>query len=66
GKGYATEAATAARDWAVSTLSPARLVSFIDPANTASQAVAKRLGADNSGRRAAHNPDCEVWDHPLA
>lgn len=65
GRGYATEAATAARDWAVATLNPDRLVSFIDPANGASQAVARRLGATDTGRRAAHNPDCNVWDHPL-
>lgn len=65
GKGYATEAATAIRAWATATLKPGRLVSFIDPENTASQAVARRLGATNSGHRARHNPECEVWDHPL-
>ena len=66
GKGYATEAAEAARDWAVATLKPERLVSFIDPANAASQAVARRLGATDTGRPAAHDPGCSVWDHPVA
>lgn len=65
GRGYATEAATAARDWAVATLGPDRLVSFIDPANAASQAVARRLGATDTGRTAAHDAGCNVWDHPI-
>lgn len=65
GRGYATEAALAARDWALATLKPARLVSFIDPANAASRAVARRLGATDTGRPAAHNPECGVWEHPI-
>lgn len=43
GRGYATEAATAARDWARGKL--ASLVSYIGPAGTRSIAVAERLGA---------------------
>jgi len=39
GRGYATEAALALRDWAFS------LVSYIAPGNAASVAVAERLGA---------------------
>lgn len=64
GKGYATEAATAIRDWARETQNPPQLVSFIDPANADSQAVARRLGATTDGSRAAHNAECEVWVHP--
>lgn len=45
GKGYATEAAGAALDWARRVLKPASLVSYIDPQNNRSIALAKRLGA---------------------
>ncbi|WP_371156421.1 GNAT family N-acetyltransferase [Jannaschia sp. 2305UL9-9] len=44
GQGYATEAATAARDWARGHRVTS-LVSYITPGNTASVAVAQRLGA---------------------
>ncbi|QFU07811.1 hypothetical protein PARPLA_02098 [Rhodobacteraceae bacterium THAF1] len=64
GQGFVTEAATAARDWAAATLPPARLVSYIDPDNAPSQAVARRLGATTDGERAAHDAGCEVWVHP--
>jgi RimJ/RimL family protein N-acetyltransferase len=45
GKGYATEAAAALRDWGFANLGVASLVSYIDPANHASARVALRLGA---------------------
>jgi RimJ/RimL family protein N-acetyltransferase len=45
GRGYATEGAAALRDWAFGTLGLATLVSYCDPANAASIAVAERLGA---------------------
>jgi RimJ/RimL family protein N-acetyltransferase len=44
GHGYATEAATAIRDHARSQLGFERLISLIAPENTASQAVARRIG----------------------
>jgi len=44
GKGYATEAATAARDFGFAKIGPARVFSMIHPENTPSQAVARRLG----------------------
>ncbi|MHC2255275.1 RimJ/RimL family protein N-acetyltransferase [Bradyrhizobium embrapense] len=44
GQGYATEAATALRDWAFATLKLSSLVSYMSPDNTMSAAVAKRLG----------------------
>lgn len=65
GKGYATEAAAAARDWAVGNLQLPQLVSYIDAKNTASQKVARRLGATTDGSRARHDPDCEIWRHLL-
>jgi RimJ/RimL family protein N-acetyltransferase len=45
GKGYATEAAAAIRDWAYESRAIERLVSLISPDNIRSQRVAKRLGA---------------------
>ncbi len=49
GKGYAFEAAVAACDFAVEFLKWDELMHVIDPANLRSQALAKRLGAVNSG-----------------
>ncbi|ARQ10539.1 GCN5-related N-acetyltransferase protein [Rhizobium etli] len=45
GRGYATEAALALRDWGFLTLKLTSLVSYIAPGNAASVAVAERLGA---------------------
>lgn len=45
GRGYATEAALAARGFAYGTLGWASAISLIAPENTASRAVAGRLGA---------------------
>ena len=47
GKGFASEAAQAARDWAIKTLNVGSLVSYIDGKNTASTRVAAKVG----GRR---------------
>ena len=44
GRGYASEAAMAIRDYAFHHLSVPRLVSLIDPANAASERVALKLG----------------------
>jgi RimJ/RimL family protein N-acetyltransferase len=45
GRGYATEAAMALRDWAMRTLRLDNLVSYVHPENHRSAAVAERLGA---------------------
>ncbi|MXY32545.1 MAG: GNAT family N-acetyltransferase [Boseongicola sp. SB0664_bin_43] len=45
GKGFATEAAAAARDWGFNTLGLVTLVSYIASKNARSIALAKRLGA---------------------
>jgi RimJ/RimL family protein N-acetyltransferase len=45
GRGYATEGATAAIDWAFDRLGWTEVVHCIDPANVNSQAVARRLGS---------------------
>jgi RimJ/RimL family protein N-acetyltransferase len=68
GHGYATEAASAIREWAHEFRSIEQLVSLISPDNVRSQRVAERLGATptetvtpvDSGREAV------VWKHPPA
>lgn len=65
GKGYATEAARTVKSWAARELGIDQLYSYIHHENTRSQAVAKRLGATTDGTRAAHEPDAEIWTHPL-
>jgi RimJ/RimL family protein N-acetyltransferase len=49
GHGYATEAATAAMDWAFETLGWDAVIHCIDPANVPSQRLAQRLGSRNRG-----------------
>lgn len=49
GRGYATEAGIAAIDWAFDHLGWHEVIHSIDPGNHASQALAARLGASNSG-----------------
>ena len=66
GKGFATEAALTVKRWAHEDLGLERLESYIDRRNTRSQAVAKRLGAVTDGTRAPHEPEAEVWVHPMA
>jgi RimJ/RimL family protein N-acetyltransferase len=46
GRGYATEGAAAAIDWAFDTLGWTEVIHCIDPANLASQNVARRLGSE--------------------
>ncbi|WP_299652328.1 GNAT family N-acetyltransferase [uncultured Tateyamaria sp.] len=45
GKGYAAEAAAAARDWYWSNTDAQSVVSYITPGNSRSEALASRLGA---------------------
>ena len=47
GKGYASEAATAAIEWAFANLGWTEVIHCIDPANLPSQALARRLGSRN-------------------
>jgi ribosomal-protein-alanine N-acetyltransferase len=49
GRGYATEAAAAAMDWGFTSVGFERLISLIDPANSASIQVAMRLGETLEG-----------------
>lgn len=65
GQGYATEAAKAVRSWASRSHGLNQLVSYIHHENHRSQAVARRLGAQADGTRAEHEPEAEIWTHPL-
>lgn len=65
GHGYATEAARAFRDWATWSLGLPSLVSYVDPGNAASIAVAERLGAVRDARADRPDPDDLVYRHAL-
>lgn len=60
GKGYATEAAAALRDWGFIELGSDSFSSFIDAKNTRSIRVAERLGATCTGTHPAA-ADCLVY-----
>ncbi|MFN0115615.1 MAG: GNAT family N-acetyltransferase [Paracoccaceae bacterium] len=69
GRGYAFEAACAARDWAGRVLGWVGAVSYIDRGNARSQALARRMGAERDAGGAVPDfgePDdsTEVWRHP--
>lgn len=60
GRGFATEAAAAACDYAVDRIGWTHIVHLIDPANSASVAVARRLGVRNEGPVRLPAPDDQV------
>ena len=65
GRGYATEAALAAREWAYGELGVERLVSLIEAANVRSQRVAERLAATPGETvELFDNGPHVVWTHP--
>jgi len=61
GKGYAVEASRAAIDWAFANFEIEQVVHTIDRTNTASQAVARRLGADKRGQAEVFGHVVDVW-----
>lgn len=63
GRGYATEAAIAYRDWAFAQLGLPSLVSYVDPRNAASIAVAERLGARLDPVAVREDPEDLVYRH---
>ena len=67
GKGIALEAAHAARDWTYRTCGWTTAVSYINPGNTRSLALADRLGARDD-TQASHPfpdyPDTRIFRHP--
>ncbi|MGY2850609.1 MULTISPECIES: GNAT family N-acetyltransferase [Bradyrhizobium] len=61
GKGYAVEAARAAIDFVFANFTVDRIIHCIDPANAASQAVARRLGAVNEGPGKLEGDVVDIW-----
>lgn len=61
GRGYAIEAARAAIDWTFASFAIDRIIHCIDPKNVASQAVARRLGAENEGPAELHGDRIDLW-----
>lgn len=70
GKGYATEGAAAAMDWAFDVLGWGEVIHTIDPENVASQVVARKLGS--TLRRPGQLPEpfqalsVEIWGQTRA
>ena len=54
GRGYATEAAAASRDFARTVLGATRLIAIIHPDNTPSQRVAEKIGLRPEKRATVH------------
>jgi RimJ/RimL family protein N-acetyltransferase len=63
GRGYAIEAARALRDWAFAIRGVPTLVSYVDPANSRSIAVAERLGATLDNEAPRQDPEDLVYRH---
>lgn len=63
-RGYASEAAVAARAEIARLGGPERLVSYIDPHNLASRRVAEKLGAEPGERIDLRGGAADVWRHP--
>jgi RimJ/RimL family protein N-acetyltransferase len=65
GRGYATEGAAAAIDFAFDRLGWTEVIHCIDPANAASQSVARRLGSAVRGRGRLPAPyddiEVDIW-----
>jgi RimJ/RimL family protein N-acetyltransferase len=65
GRGYATEGAIASTTWAFDHLGWDRVIHSIDPANVASQVVAKKLGSRNLGPGSLpapfHESRVDIW-----
>ena len=64
GKGYALEAARAAIDWSFATFEIDRIIHCIDRENTASQAVARRLGAEKEREFDLFGHVADLWVPP--
>jgi RimJ/RimL family protein N-acetyltransferase len=61
GNGYAVEAARAAIDWSFATFELEQIIHCIDCENTASQAVAGRLGAEKGQQFDLFGHAADVW-----
>ena len=65
GKGVAYEAAPAVRRYGENHLNINGMVSFIEPTNTHSAALAKRLGAAFEKSHCLSEHECQVYRHPV-
>jgi RimJ/RimL family protein N-acetyltransferase len=61
GRGYAVEAARASIDWSFATFELNQIIHCIDCENTASQAVARRLGAEKGQEIDLFGHVADVW-----
>ena len=61
GNGYATEAGRAAIEYGFETLGLRRIVAVVNPANTRSLAVCRRLGMRHEGRTRAYDLELELF-----
>jgi RimJ/RimL family protein N-acetyltransferase len=62
GRGYATEAATAVRDWAFREVRPRRLISLIHPDNEPSRRVAQKIGEQHERDVVMHHGGpAQLW-----
>jgi len=61
GKGYAIEAASASIDWVFATFEIEEIIHCIDRENIASQAVARRLGADKKDVMDLFGHVADIW-----
>lgn len=64
GKGLVTEAALRVRRYAYEDLGLTPLISFVDPDNAPSAAVAARLGARRDGQFELRGAMADIWRHP--
>lgn len=63
GRGYAVEAARAAIDWSFEHFPLDRVISLIDPLNTASQRVAERVGERRTSEQfSPFRTPCDIWE----
>jgi RimJ/RimL family protein N-acetyltransferase len=63
GKGLVTEAALRVRRYAYEDLGLTTLISFVDPENAPSAAVAERLGARRDGQFELRGTMVDIWRH---
>jgi len=61
GSGYATEAASAARDFARDRLGVHRLIAIINPANEPSRGVARKIGLEPEKHSLVHGLECVIY-----
>ncbi|MEN3289918.1 MAG: hypothetical protein V7634_4218 [Bradyrhizobium sp.] len=61
GRGYAVEAARASIDWTFATFEIDEIIHCIETSNTASQAVARRLGASRGREADLFGKLTDIW-----